>query len=189
MEKITRQEAIARGLNRYFTGEACKNNHIAERYTQSSVCIECLHPGSVRSNNPERLEIERQRLEIQREKISLKKLELEQKQERRSEIQSRSDAVSRMIKIKVTANVKDIEQIYDMAFALARLRCSLLRRRDVVLANFVKNFQWPIRCFAADADALREYAQSLFSANKAPSPPLIQDPQESGDEWPKGDPR
>jgi hypothetical protein len=44
MEIISRQIAIAKKLSSYFTGIPCKNNHIAKRYTTSSVCAECLHP-------------------------------------------------------------------------------------------------------------------------------------------------
>jgi hypothetical protein len=44
MEIISRQIAIAKHLSSYFTGVPCKNNHIAKRYTTSSVCAECVHP-------------------------------------------------------------------------------------------------------------------------------------------------
>jgi len=38
---ISRNEALAQGLKRYFTGVACKNNHIAERTVSNFTCIEC----------------------------------------------------------------------------------------------------------------------------------------------------
>ena len=41
MEIITRQEAIAQGLNRYFTGKSCKHGHIAERRWSSGGCLTC----------------------------------------------------------------------------------------------------------------------------------------------------
>lgn len=40
MEIVTRQEAITRGLSRYFTGKPCKRGHIAEREGQGN-CIPC----------------------------------------------------------------------------------------------------------------------------------------------------
>ncbi len=40
-ERISRQEALARGLKRYFTGKPCKNGHVAERLATARVCIEC----------------------------------------------------------------------------------------------------------------------------------------------------
>lgn len=44
MEIISRQDAITRRLRKYFTGVPCKREHLAERYTQTANCIECLHP-------------------------------------------------------------------------------------------------------------------------------------------------
>jgi len=41
MEIISRKEAKARGLTRYFTGRPCKNGHIAE-HRVSGACVECL---------------------------------------------------------------------------------------------------------------------------------------------------
>jgi 5-methylcytosine-specific restriction endonuclease McrA len=39
-EIISRKDAIAKGLTRYFTGEPCKNGHICFRWTQGT-CSEC----------------------------------------------------------------------------------------------------------------------------------------------------
>jgi hypothetical protein len=43
MEIITRAQAKARGLKRYFTGEACKRGHVAERSVASHGCMDCAH--------------------------------------------------------------------------------------------------------------------------------------------------
>jgi Recombination endonuclease VII len=40
-EIITRAEALAKGLKRYFTGEPCKRGHVAERSTVNSTCFAC----------------------------------------------------------------------------------------------------------------------------------------------------
>jgi hypothetical protein len=41
-EIITRAEAKARGLKRYFTGKPCRNKgHVAERLTSNGNCMEC----------------------------------------------------------------------------------------------------------------------------------------------------
>jgi len=42
MDIITRKEAKARGLPRYFTGEPCKHGHVAERQTSSNGCFGCV---------------------------------------------------------------------------------------------------------------------------------------------------
>lgn len=41
MKSITKTEAKAAGLNRYFTGEPCVRGHVAERRIQSGNCIDC----------------------------------------------------------------------------------------------------------------------------------------------------
>jgi hypothetical protein len=38
---ISRQEAEEAGLGRYFTGEPCRHGHVAERYTQNGICVQC----------------------------------------------------------------------------------------------------------------------------------------------------
>ena len=38
---MTRAEAVAQGLTRYFTGKPCPKGHIAERQTCNYGCIEC----------------------------------------------------------------------------------------------------------------------------------------------------
>ena len=39
---MQRKEAIAAGLTKYFTGKPCKHGHIADRYTTTGTCSECL---------------------------------------------------------------------------------------------------------------------------------------------------
>lgn len=38
---ISRKEALASGLKRYFTGKPCKNGHVAQRKTRNSDCCAC----------------------------------------------------------------------------------------------------------------------------------------------------
>lgn len=38
---LTRQDALAIGYIRYYTGKPCKHGHDSERYTNSRTCIEC----------------------------------------------------------------------------------------------------------------------------------------------------
>lgn len=54
--KVERRFAIAAGLDRYFTGEPCKNGHVAERRVANSSCLECLKRATQRfiEKNPER---------------------------------------------------------------------------------------------------------------------------------------
>jgi hypothetical protein len=42
MQLISRSDARARALDRFYTGEPCKRGgHVAERYTRSGVCVTC----------------------------------------------------------------------------------------------------------------------------------------------------
>jgi endogenous inhibitor of DNA gyrase (YacG/DUF329 family) len=39
--KISREDAIAQGLDRYFTGEPCKYGDVAERDVENGACLKC----------------------------------------------------------------------------------------------------------------------------------------------------
>lgn len=53
---LTRQQALAIGFSRYFTGRPCKNGHIAERYTAGRSCIVCTKEGNQRKSKEHRSE-------------------------------------------------------------------------------------------------------------------------------------
>ena len=40
-EIISRKDALAKGMNRYFTGKKCKNNHIDQRSVIDFACVSC----------------------------------------------------------------------------------------------------------------------------------------------------
>lgn len=42
MDIISRDEAGARGLSKYFTGFPCRYGHLAERYTCNTRCLGCV---------------------------------------------------------------------------------------------------------------------------------------------------
>jgi 5-methylcytosine-specific restriction endonuclease McrA len=52
---ISRAEAKAAGLTRYFTGKPCPKGHVADRFTGGGGCVECarLYNRALRSANPE----------------------------------------------------------------------------------------------------------------------------------------
>lgn len=55
-EIVSRSDAKARGLPRYYTGNVCKNSHIAERRTINGICIDCDRDiqARCREKNPDR---------------------------------------------------------------------------------------------------------------------------------------
>ena len=71
-ELITRKQAKADGLKRYFTGKLCVNGHAAPRLVETRACIACAHMYSARwrKNNPERV------AEYSREYRALAKVEI-----------------------------------------------------------------------------------------------------------------
>lgn len=40
----SRRAAIESKSKKFFTGKPCRNGHVAERYTSTGGCVECLHP-------------------------------------------------------------------------------------------------------------------------------------------------
>jgi hypothetical protein len=54
---ISRDEANALGLKRYFTGVPCKHGHIAERSVRCGRCLECgrTRTAKWKAANPERI--------------------------------------------------------------------------------------------------------------------------------------
>lgn len=45
MEIVNRDDARARGLKRYFTGQPCKRGHLSERHVSNQRCIACANIG------------------------------------------------------------------------------------------------------------------------------------------------
>jgi hypothetical protein len=48
---VTREEAIERGLRRYFTGQPCKRGHVGERYTLNAGCLQCMNESQTRARD------------------------------------------------------------------------------------------------------------------------------------------
>lgn len=46
-EIISRAEAKARGLKKYFTGKQCRNGHLSEKYVESG-CVDCVNDATAR---------------------------------------------------------------------------------------------------------------------------------------------
>src|ERR1700733_14200099 len=58
---IPRREARRLGLGHYFTGVACKNGHVSERFTKSKKCLEChrLARAALRKSDPARIKAQK----------------------------------------------------------------------------------------------------------------------------------
>lgn len=62
MKIVARQEAIALGLDRYFTGKPCVNGHVSERNVKSRGCYACLRNAALRKKSSETPEQRERRL-------------------------------------------------------------------------------------------------------------------------------
>ena len=49
MQIISRAEAKAKGLKRYFTGKPCKHGHVAERQLFNATCVKCQRAANKKS--------------------------------------------------------------------------------------------------------------------------------------------
>lgn len=89
MEKeiITREEADVLGLTRYFTGRACRNNHIADRYVNGGACVECINGDKIITDAQRETRVaERQaKIDMERRRIELAEQRLKQRQAEQAE--------------------------------------------------------------------------------------------------------
>ena len=69
VEIITRKEALAKGLKKYFTGKPCKHGHVAERYTATGQCKKCIRKKSnIYSKKKRKFLSDKQRVNDQQKK-------------------------------------------------------------------------------------------------------------------------
>jgi hypothetical protein len=82
---ISRQEAIAKGLKRYFTGVPCIHGHTCERYTKhGNECVECgrLSQQRRRVRDPERVRLQWREWAARQGRDELNRRKREQKAKR-----------------------------------------------------------------------------------------------------------
>lgn len=53
METLSRKEAQEQGKKTYFTGQPCKNSHVAYRYVKNGACSECVKIANGGTGTPE----------------------------------------------------------------------------------------------------------------------------------------
>lgn len=73
---VTREDAVAKGLKRFFVGEPCVHGHLAERFVSSKRCVECSYLGrdDYRRRNPDQAsEYTRAYYEANREVVKAKR--------------------------------------------------------------------------------------------------------------------
>lgn len=127
---ISREDAIAVGLNRYFTGVPCKKGHISHRSVVGRVCIECSKDFSARPDQLKRMaENEKRRVRLlsaeRRNEMKLRAKEwYESNKESRAEYMRLNASRYRELSSKYMAKKKANDPTFAM---LCHCRVSLCR--------------------------------------------------------------
>lgn len=155
MEKeiITHEEASNRGLTRYFTGRACRNGHIADRYVNGGACAECINGDKILTDaqRESRLRMAEQKLANETARIQLAKERLEAKKQA-AVITDENRAVrgvsvaarSEMLKIKIAIPYYDLPAMKAFVHGLASVRIPGVRVIDVCPNLIPKFFAEPV---------------------------------------------
>jgi len=165
---VSRQEAKAKGLKRYFTGIVCRNGHIAERYVCDNVCVDCgrekrkryriAHPEKVkeeidnwRLNNKERMYVSR-KLWVENNKervrttlINYKVLNIGKIRLQRNEYQKsrrENDLSFKLAQNLRTRLNQAIKKNSKSGSAVRDLGCSIEELKDYLQAKFKEGMTW-----------------------------------------------
>lgn len=144
MELITRRDAITAGLNKYFTGIPCKNQHLTFRYTTSGACSGCIrsYSGSLE--------------------------ELQQRSERRQKLQTMIQ-----FRMRVFLQDLDFFRSIVLATARARESSVELLdvwKRAPGLNRFDDTAIHLFNCFAEDLRSLRQTGLKIYETTRTAEP-------------------
>lgn len=184
MDKISRKDAISLGLRKYYTGESCRNGHIAERYVQSGTCQECINgsrssaiitarsaiaaeilpPEDVMKLHLSRVQNEQMKLALRNQRLVLDAQRAQLAMDNRAERQLRQHREivrkGHLVDVILQIDPLDYEAVGMMVWGFALVRDQHLRRDDVITGRCLQDSRFVMRCFAADkAEILRRAAQ------------------------------
>lgn len=154
MELTSRQEAISKGLGRYFTGSPCKHGHITQRFTSSSGCVECVHPTFVNHEwQARRAEAYRKRSEIEKQRAERERL---------------APVIARMTSIFIVLHPLDLGVFQAFAHAAAMFHEPTLSLSHIETKHKPKQWGSKYRhtflCFESDVASLRSFQDALDAA-------------------------
>jgi hypothetical protein len=180
MEIITRQQAITLGLKKYFTGEPCKNGHIAERYLQSSTCEMCIRgsvaPQSDSARTFVRLEIQQERLAIERSKNEQRDRRL-QLAEAHAKLQERKLALrpkptrKDLVELRVDLHWGDVELFKSTMLFTAQMSDPTITMGELltnkVISGGINWKRYVFKCSPVDFEDLHACAKGLENKRRA----------------------
>lgn len=166
MEIITRQQAITLRLNKYFTGEPCRNGHVDTRYTHSSTCQSCItqsRPTSVSNRG----DLAERRLALAEQKIALSAHRLAN----RLNTKLNND----LLKIRVNLHFKDVPNFKSFMWMRAFLIDQSVTPEDLLTRYSPKVVSedravYTFRTFQANHAELYKMAKDLESDRKITDP-------------------
>lgn len=189
-EIIARKQAIARGLNKYFTGKTCSNGHIAWRYTTSGTCEDCIRKstalsrpvpkvieGQVVLSQDPRIELLNRGLELKERELDLKERALEIRaqnattraqftdaQIERKSLRAKQEFIKEhMVTFNMLANYEDYDVAVNMVWMAAMIRNPEITKADVITGRQLDRFRYVMRCFPIDKKMLLAETNSIYS--------------------------
>lgn len=192
---ITRAQARHNGLGKYFTGVPCRNGHVAERYTQSGSCEECIRQSrAIVISKPaeiipaiegeiitpirsERMEIIRRKVQIEETKLTLRAQDLALKAQReqranverveRMERRQRADTVkSKLTTVIIVSDPLDYASNFLMIWAFAAQRNPLLKQEDLKGREFGDG-RYQFKCFPEDKQSILDATNDVWNRRQA----------------------
>lgn len=160
MELVTRQDAVSKGLGRYFTGKPCKHGHVTQRFTSSSGCIECVHPTFVN------LEWQQRRADALQKR--------QEKEDQRNIRERLAHVTARMVPIFILLNPEDLAVFRAFALAAAMMHEPTLTQSQIETRYKPKywgsRLRYTFMCFPGDEPTLRDFQDSLDMARRPTVP-------------------
>lgn len=184
MQIISRAEAAALGLNKYFTGKPCKNGHVNHRYLKSGSCQSCIaesngraavtspevlatiaslaaHPQQDRSAETTGSELERHQMKTEQRRLLIVAAE--------SERANRKAIVASLVQVRLRAFETDRDALALAVWSLTAMRYPTLTIGDVDPRLLPKDKTagtalYAFNCHSADVDAAREIAAGMLAA-------------------------
>lgn len=147
MDIISRDSAISQRLTHYFTGKPCKRFHVAQRYTKTQSCVECLHP------------------KFDTQESVLKKAF---RDKRKTDKEIAASFEPQMTTIRLKIHLEDYVAFKSFVLAQAQARCPQLEERNILTryksrkagASFDVHV---FRCFDDDRALLYTFEQELLT--------------------------
>lgn len=162
MQVISRAEAKAAGLTRYFTGKPCKNGHLSARVASNAQCLECarLYQFSVRSRDPAAYNSKyRARRASNSDKINAQRRVRRAASVEKYQALGRADYAAHAEKRRAGANARRLANLDEFRSQdRARYAASLEKRRE-------SNRKYR----ESNREALKSYRRAKYAENPVPA--------------------